>query len=56
VVSAHVVVEGVVLAEHGYGPVLDGLQRCLAGHFDIEHSTFQIEPQGHADHEYASHD
>lgn len=56
VVSAHVVVEEVVLAEHGYGPVLDGLQRCLAGHFDIEHSTFQIEPRGHADHEYASHD
>ena len=56
VVSAHVVVDEIVLAEHGYGPVLDGLQRCLAGHFDIEHSTFQIEPRGHADHEYASHD
>ena len=56
VVSAHVVVEDEVLAEHGYGPVLDGLQHCLAGHFDIAHSTFQIEPQGHADHEYASHD
>jgi cobalt-zinc-cadmium efflux system protein len=56
VVSAHVVVDDVVLAQHGYGPVLDGLQHCLAGHFDIEHSTFQIEPRGHADHEYASHD
>jgi cobalt-zinc-cadmium efflux system protein len=56
VVSAHVVVDEIVLAEHGYGPVLDGLQHCLAGHFDIEHSTFQIEPRGHADHEYASHD
>ncbi|HEU4543994.1 MAG TPA: cation diffusion facilitator family transporter [Jiangellaceae bacterium] len=56
VVSAHVVVDELVLAEHGYGPMLDGLQRCLAGHFDIEHSTFQIEPRGHADHEYASHD
>jgi cobalt-zinc-cadmium efflux system protein len=56
VVSAHVVVDETVLAEHGYGPVLDGLQHCLAGHFDIEHSTFQIEPRGHADHEYASHD
>lgn len=56
VVSAHVVVDEMVLAEHGYGPVLDGLQHCLAGHFDIEHSTFQIEPRGHADHEYASHD
>ena len=56
VVSAHVVVDEIALAEHGYGPVLDGLQHCLAGHFDIEHSTFQIEPRGHADHEYASHD
>ncbi len=56
VVSAHVVVDERTLAEHGYGPVLDGLQHCLAGHFDIEHSTFQIEPRGHADHEYASHD
>lgn len=56
VVSAHVVVDETILAEHGYGPVLDGLQHCLAGHFDIEHSTFQIEPRGHADHEYASHD
>lgn len=55
VVSAHVVVDEIVLAENGYGPVLDGLQHCLAGHFDIEHSTFQIEPRGHSDHEYSSH-
>ena len=26
------------------GKVLDGLGACLAGHFDIEHSTFQLEP------------
>jgi cobalt-zinc-cadmium efflux system protein len=55
VVSAHVVVDDDELAERGYGPVLDGLHNCLAGHFDIDHSTFQIEPVGHADHEHAGH-
>lgn len=56
VVSAHVVVDDTELAEHGHGAILDQLHHCLAGHFDIEHSTFQIEPEGHADHEYARHD
>jgi cobalt-zinc-cadmium efflux system protein len=56
VVSAHVVVDDNELAEHGHGAILDRLHHCLAGHFDIAHSTFQIEPGGHADHEYASHD
>jgi cobalt-zinc-cadmium efflux system protein len=56
VLSAHVVVEEPALAECGNDSILDGLHGCLAGHFDIEHSTFQIEPRGHADHEYASHD
>jgi len=55
VVSAHVVVDDHELAEHGHGRILDRLHDCLAGHFDIEHSTFQIEPVGHADHEYAHH-
>lgn len=55
VVSAHVVVDDAELAEHGHGPILDRLQDCLAGHFDIEHSTFQIEPVGHAAHEYTHH-
>ncbi len=41
VVSAHV-----VLAEGADQPaVLDHLCRCLSGYFDIEHSTFQLEPQ-----------
>lgn len=56
VVSAHVVVNDSELARHGHGPILDGLHHCLAGHFDIAHSTFQIEPEGHIDHEYAGHD
>lgn len=55
VLSAHVVVAETAAADCGHGSVLDGLHRCLAGHFDIEHSTFQIEPQGHLDHEHARH-
>ena len=51
VLSAHVVVEPTVLYG-GHGPrMLDMLQECLRGHFDVEHSTFQLEPGGHADHE-----
>ena len=55
VLSAHVVVDEQVLRDSGVGPVLDRLQACLAGHFDVEHSTFQIEPHGHRDHEDATH-
>jgi cobalt-zinc-cadmium efflux system protein len=51
VLSAHVVVSDEALA----GQVLDQLGGCLADHFDIEHSTFQIEPPGHRDHEPILH-
>jgi cobalt-zinc-cadmium efflux system protein len=51
VLSAHVVVSDEGLG----GLVLDQLGGCLADHFDIEHSTFQIEPPGHRDHEPILH-
>lgn len=51
VLSAHVVIEP--NAEHGV--VLDRLGECIDGHFDIEHSTFQLEPSGHQDHEKHLH-
>lgn len=55
-VSAHVVVNDECFA-NGLAPwVLDQMQACLAGHFDVEHSTFQLEPAGHIDHEHAPHD
>jgi len=38
------------------GRMLDRLQDCLRGHFDVEHSTFQLEPAGHAAHERPMHD
>jgi cobalt-zinc-cadmium efflux system protein len=54
--SAHVVVGDSCFTD-GHAPqVLDQLQACLAGHFDVEHSTFQLEPAGHLDHEGGTHD
>ncbi len=55
VLSAHVVVDPVVLAGGRSAVMLDRLQECLSGHFDVEHSTFQLEPAGHADHEHPMH-
>ncbi|QBI53141.1 cation diffusion facilitator family transporter [Streptomonospora litoralis] len=53
VMSAHVVIEEHRLADAGR--VLDDLHACLSGHFDVEHSTLQLEPDGHVDHEGARH-
>jgi cobalt-zinc-cadmium efflux system protein len=51
ILSAHVVVDPDVLAGGRSATMLDTLQECLRGHFDVAHSTFQLEPAGHADHE-----
>jgi cobalt-zinc-cadmium efflux system protein len=53
VLSVHVVVEDA--AAGPAPPVLDRLSDCLSDHFDIEHSTFQLEPAGHQDHEGPTH-
>jgi len=50
VFTAHIVVEAEVLAEGGAGALLDELSECLSTHFDVDHSTFQLEPAEHADH------
>jgi cobalt-zinc-cadmium efflux system protein len=51
VVSAHV-----VMAENADpGEMLDRLGTCLAGDFDIEHSTFQLEPSDRRRIEEAAH-
>jgi cobalt-zinc-cadmium efflux system protein len=55
VLSAHVVVDGGCFHD-GHAPqVLDQLQHCLAADFDVLHSTFQLEPDGHLHHESAHH-
>lgn len=50
VLTAHVVVADRVLDPEQFCVVLDAMQDCLRGHFDVDHSTFQIEPAGHGDH------
>lgn len=55
-VSAHVVVTDACFADGTAPQVLDRLQECLAGHFDVAHSTFQLEPASHVDHEAFQHD
>ena len=50
VFSAHVVVSDELFASGGTGRLLDELGTCLSGHFDVAHSTFQLEPQEHAAH------
>ena len=53
--SAHVVIEDDCFLD-GHAPrLLDHLQACLAGHFDVEHSTFQLEAAAHAGHEPGTH-
>jgi cobalt-zinc-cadmium efflux system protein len=53
--SAHIVVDEACFTG-GYAPrLLDQLQACIAGHFDVEHSTFQFEPGAHAGHEPGTH-
>jgi cobalt-zinc-cadmium efflux system protein len=56
VFSAHVVVDPEIIERGQSAIMLDRLQACLRGHFDVEHSTFQLEPAGHADHEQPMHD
>jgi cobalt-zinc-cadmium efflux system protein len=53
--SAHVVVDDDCFRDGHVPRLLDELQSCLAGHFDVEHSTFQFEEAVHADHEHDSH-
>jgi cobalt-zinc-cadmium efflux system protein len=53
--SAHVIVDDACF-KNGHAPrLLDKLQACLAGHFDVEHSTFQLEASAHAGHEPGAH-
>lgn len=51
VFSAHVVLEEAALTDGRASRILASLQTCLADHFDVEHSTFQLEPAGHVEHD-----
>jgi cobalt-zinc-cadmium efflux system protein len=55
VLSVHVVIDDSCFND-GHAPrLLDQLQACLTGHFDVEHSTFQLEAAAHAGHELGTH-
>jgi len=58
VLTAHVVVDDSCFYDGHNAQMLDDLQHCVAEHFDvqIEHSTFQLEPAGHGEHEHPTHD
>jgi cation diffusion facilitator family transporter len=56
VLSAHVVVSEAALADGHGGRILDALCVCLGEHFDMEHCTFQLEGEAHADHEAPVHE
>jgi len=55
ILTAHVVVTDECIGSGEMGRVLDHLQGCLSGHFDVEHSTLQLEAIGHIDHELGGH-
>lgn len=55
VFTAHVVVDEETFRAGNTAQLLTDLQGCLADHFDVEHSTFQIEPEGHEEHDDAVH-
>lgn len=53
--SAHVVLEDHCFSSGHTPALLDALQHCLEGHFDVAHATFQLEPASHAQHEAQTH-
>lgn len=55
VFSAHVVVQPAIFQQNRTDVMLDSLTECLKDHFDVAHSTFQLEPAEHAQHEPDAH-
>jgi cobalt-zinc-cadmium efflux system protein len=55
VFSAHVEVDAHVFESGRAGALLDELGGCLSEHFDVAHSTFQLEPAGRAEQEHSQH-
>ncbi|MFE2553961.1 cation diffusion facilitator family transporter [Streptomyces sp. NPDC059355] len=55
VLTAHVVVAAEILRGEDHGKLLARLQACVGEHFDVAHSTLQLEPEGHTEDERAVH-
>ncbi len=54
--SVHVVVDDSCFHDGHLTRLLDDIQACLAGHFDVDHSTIQFEAASHMAHEPSAHD
>ncbi len=55
VLTVHAVVDDECFHDGHLMAMLDELQDCLAGHFDVQHSTIQFEAASHWAHERAAH-
>jgi cobalt-zinc-cadmium efflux system protein len=55
VLTVHAVVDDACFHDGHLMVMLDELQDCLAGHFDVQHSTIQFESVSHFEHERAAH-
>lgn len=55
VLTVHAVVADECFHDGHLMAMLDQVQGCLAGHFDVEHSTVQFEPVSHGTHERGAH-
>jgi cobalt-zinc-cadmium efflux system protein len=56
ILTAHVVVTDECFTTGKAGRLLDHLQDCLSGHFDVAHSTLQFESAEHIEHELGRHE
>jgi cobalt-zinc-cadmium efflux system protein len=55
VLTVHAVVDDECFHDGHLMAMLDELQDCLSGHFDVQHSTIQFEAASHVAHERATH-
>lgn len=57
VLTAHITLDARCFTDGHTPMILDQLQACVADHFavSIEHSTFQLEPSTHQEHEHVPH-
>jgi cobalt-zinc-cadmium efflux system protein len=55
VLTVHAVVDDECFHDGHLMAMLDELQDCLSGHFDVQHSTIQFEAASHGAHERAAH-
>ncbi|BBH16814.1 putative cation transporter [Nocardioides baekrokdamisoli] len=53
--SAHLVIQDGCFNDGHAAEILAQVHQCLDGHFEVDHSTFQLEPESHGEHEHTVH-